>query len=594
MPLTEFSGTLGKQRAAHLLRRCGWGGTIPEIDEFASLTATQAFDRLTDDDIPDPILPVDGNGDPYVLLDQEGNYVKNPASSRRANQVGTQQHHHETGLMAAYGGVPDDKKIPFIFRERLCYFFYTLYPTNIVGSDGLASWRLQQLFRLFAFDKNDRPAPKDPSLTMELNIRNMTKKMVLMETIMIQLDGDNNFKSNPNENLGRELLELYTIGRGLDGFVPETPPNDYFTHTEQDVQAASRILTGWTFRPGAGPEYDPETGLRRAHLRTFAGLGPDVGAEHDNGIKQFSDRFGNAQVVPNPDLLIDGQPSEASMLDEVNQMIDIIFNQRETARHICRRLYRFLVHYNITQDLSDDIIEQMADAFINSGFKLYPALQLLLTSKHFYDGENANDSSKIGGLIKSPHDLFIGFGRIMDIDVPNPYGSGADDADRFQGWATNIRNRSRFAGQEYHNPPTVAGHPAYFQFPNYNRSWLTSNWLATRYTHIRESINADDALEWVRANFPDEIAGDAKKLVIAIIEYFLPISDNLSFDDGEASPITINRLNSFLSSFLGGIDADPLEMWSERYLNGIGEDDVARQLENLMDAVLQSPEYQLL
>lgn len=603
MPLTEYTLAMGVQRAAHLLRRCGWGGKIDEINEFASLTPARAFDKLTDPDIPDPILPAEGESRlSYVAL-ENGNYIKNPESPRNENQNSVFQWHHEMALMTAYGGVPEDKKTAFIFRERLCYFLYTLFPTEFIDGRGLAGWTLQQLFRMYAFDKNDIPAPKIPSTTLKLNMRELTKKLVLSETIMIQLDGHINFKSNPNENLGRELLELYTIGRGLEGFVPETPPNDYFTHTEQDVQAASKVLTGWTFRNNEPDQFDPETGLKRAIIRTFAGLGPDVGAEHDNSVKVFSDRFGNARIVPNPDLFVNGRASEASMLDEIDQLINLIYNQRETARHICRRIYRFFVHYQIDQVLSDDIIEQMADTFIASEFKLYPVLKLLLTSKHFFDGENENDPSKIGSLIKSPHDVYIGLARIMDIEAPNPYT--VSDAKDFERWCNQIRNASFASGLTYHGPPTVAGHPAYFQYPVYNRSWLSSNWLATRYNYIREAITTETRpdklspgnvviLPWVRDSFPDSIAGNARELVIAVATYFLPLSDNLSFDENATSPITISRLNSFLNSFLGDIDAEPELAWTNRYINRIDEETVARQLQNLFDAVLQSPEYQLL
>ncbi|MEL7064414.1 MAG: hypothetical protein AAFP00_11795, partial [Bacteroidota bacterium] len=194
-----------------------------------------------------------------------------------------------------------------------------------------------------------------------------------------------------------------------------------------------------------------------------------------------------------------------------------------------------------------------------------------------------------------------GFFRIFDNEVPDP----SVNYDDFQTWTTRLRNRSFASGLSYHDPTTVAGHEAYFQFPTYNRSWLTSNWLAERYAHVNESITTqtrpdrleiDDVeiLPWVRANFMDSIAGDARKLVIAIAEYFLPLSDNLSFEAGETSPITVARLTSFLNSFLGDIDANPEEAWNFRYLNQIDQDTVARQLENLFDAVLQSPEYQLL
>lgn len=60
------------------------------------------------------------------------------------------------------------------------------------------------------------------------------------------LDGNQNVNGSVNENYGRELQELYTIGRGLEGTLPPaTIPGDYFNYTEQDVRAAARVLSGW-------------------------------------------------------------------------------------------------------------------------------------------------------------------------------------------------------------------------------------------------------------------------------------------------------------------------------------------------------------
>ena len=57
--LTEITGELGRKRAAHLLRRATFGPTIPEIDQFAALTATQALALLLDDTAVNPLPPID-------------------------------------------------------------------------------------------------------------------------------------------------------------------------------------------------------------------------------------------------------------------------------------------------------------------------------------------------------------------------------------------------------------------------------------------------------------------------------------------------------------------------------------------------------
>ena len=59
MPLTEFSGTLGLKRAAHLLRRATFGATKQQMDAFALMTPAQAINQLFSQPLPDPVLPID-------------------------------------------------------------------------------------------------------------------------------------------------------------------------------------------------------------------------------------------------------------------------------------------------------------------------------------------------------------------------------------------------------------------------------------------------------------------------------------------------------------------------------------------------------
>ena len=166
------------------------------------------------------------------------------------------------------------------------------------------------------------------------------------------LDGRLNVKGNPNENFGRELFELFTIGRGLEGTLPSlNEPGDYFNYKEQDVQAAARVLTGFeldiTFST-----IDEETGLPRGVAR-----GGVEATQHDAGIKQFSERFGNAVIQSSSVLQQDPLVSEEELaLDEIRQLIDLIFSKEETSRHICRKVYRFFVYHRITESLHDSVI----------------------------------------------------------------------------------------------------------------------------------------------------------------------------------------------------------------------------------------------
>ena len=94
---------------------------------------------------------------------------------------------------------------------------------------------------------------------------------------------------------------------------------------------------------------------------------------------------------------------------ELSAMIDMIFNQDETARFLCRKLYRFFVYYEITPDVETRIIVPLAQTFKNSGYNLKTVISELLSSRHFYDTDNAvTNDNNVAAIIKSPIELISG------------------------------------------------------------------------------------------------------------------------------------------------------------------------------------------
>jgi len=594
MPLTEFTSPLGKKRAGHLLRRTCLGGSISDIEAFSLLTPAEAVQQLFDSELPDPVLPLDrANGQEWITT-----------GNAESEEFELQQFFLAWHLGQLLGnGIEDTKKLAYIFRERIVFFMHTHFTTkrSVVGNSR-ALYFQQALFRMFAFDTVDitlPPEDPDDPASMETivprNFKQLTKKISVDNAMLIFLDGRFNVKGSPNENYARELLELFAIGRGLEGNVPEPAfVGDYFNYTEEDVQAGAKVLSGFdtdtTFAT-----IDVETGLPRGAAR-----GGITASSHEEGTKTFSGRLGTATVTPDPLLLVGGSPTEESALDEISQFVDIVYDQPETALHICREIYRFFVYHQINQALYDDIIQDMADTFVASDFKLQSVLEVLLTSTHFYEADPGSDDNNFGSIIKSPLDLVLGFMRNFDVQLPN-YET---DLDNYYNFATDILREIDRQGMDYYEPFEVAGYAAYHQFPIFNRSWITTNYLTNRYNFIRGSIVAQvipemgqiDIMAFVQANFSDAIASNARDLIIAISEYFLPTAENLSFDTPDVGELTIERLNYFLSAFLSAplIDADPEAAWTFRWQNGVDNEVVANQLTSLFNAMLQSPEYQLM
>jgi uncharacterized protein (DUF1800 family) len=434
----------------------------------------------------------------------------------------------------------------------------------------------------------------------KLNFKELTKKISVDNAMLRLLDGNLNVNGSPNENYARELLELYSIGRGLENSLPPpTGAGDYIYFKEQDVQQAARVLSGFDF-DNSFSTIDPDTLLPRGRVRGSA----SNASSHDNGSKQFSDRFidittGQPYIIqPDPLLLNGSQPTEASALDEISKLVDMIYAQEETARHICRKVYRFFVYHEITDTINTNIISVMADTFRANNFKLQPVIENLLRSQHFYEAAAGVADDKFGGIIKSPLDLVTGSLRFFQIPVPDM----ATDPQGFYAVTGEINNRLDNQGMIFYQPFDVAGYDAYHQFPIYHRSWITVNYLANRYSFIRSLVTATEpgmlkvnVYSFVRNTINNALAANARNLVIELAKYLLPVTDNLTFDaaNDDTATITAERLNYFLVTFLSDIDPDPEAAWTNRWTNEVGIGTMTSQLENLFNAMLQSPEYQL-
>jgi uncharacterized protein (DUF1800 family) len=591
MPLPALTGPLGYKRAAHLLHRASFGPTKTQIDSFATLSANQAVTLLFQQPLPDPVLPIDPEtGTEWFLTG---------TTDANSGDSDLQEFFKGWFIGQMLGiGVPDGNSLPYATREKVVFFLHTVLTTIHSKVDNSRSLYFQnQLFRKFAFDK---------TLAPYYNIKELTKKISVDNAMLRLLDGNLNVNGSVNENYGRELLELFTIGRGLEGTLPPASlPGDYFNFTEQDVRAAAKVLSGWELDTDflsldttvdldiAGTIKLPRGKVRGSVTNATA---------HDNSVKQFSDRFSNATIQPDPLLMAGSAATEASALDEVSQLIELIYSKPETARNFCRRIYRFFVYHEISQTIDDTIIAEMANTLSANGYKIQPVLEDLFQSQHFYDAAAGVGDDNFGGIIKSPLDLLVGTFRIFSIQLPDPLSS----AGSFYEKTGELIQSLEGMGMHFYEPFDVAGYDAYHQYPIYHRSWISTNYLTRRYEFIRNLVSENqmmpealkvDVVAFVQTNINNAIASDARSLIIELAKYFLPLADNLTYDPAldDNAGLTAERLNYFLTAFLKSpqIDADPEGAWSFRWNNPVDMEVVKRQLENLFNAMLQSPEYQL-
>ena len=548
--LDPIGSALTKRQAGHLLRRATFGPTHEDIISVTGQDVSTVVDNLfVDQEVPSP--PVDlATGQSWL-----------PKPVEDVNSGGD-----ELQLYFLSWWMDQMRVSGRTIKEKLVFFLHTHITTKAdVVESATALYYQNALFRFYALG----------------SFKELAFKICFDNAMLIFLDGRQNVKGSPQENFGREFLELYTIGKGT-----QVGPGDYTNYSELDVRECAKIFSGYQEDENF-ITIDPDTNLPTGTLRGN-GL---VAVAHDASNKVLSAAFGEAEIAP---IAVDNndQATKEDTIDEVTQLVDVIFDQAETAKHICRKLYRFFCYYNITDEVETNVIAPLADTFVANEFNMVPVLQQLFKSQHFYDLDNSMTTDDLtGAIIKSPLDLVIGTLRTLKIDFPDyATETQAFYEDAYQ----SLYNMMDDQGMKLYEPYEVAGYAAYHQFPAYNRNWISANYLGNRYQFAAlliqginkygdESTLSLDVVDFVENQLTGVTVSDPTELVQELVDLLLP------------QEIPADRLEYFLNDIL--LDDLPLNNWTNEWVKYLsnGDDMVVRQqLENLFIALMQSPEYQLM
>jgi uncharacterized protein (DUF1800 family) len=553
MPLDNFTGQLGKRNAAHLLRRATFGPTPGDIANFATMTVSEAMDILFQE-VPDPQPPVD----PVT-----GTTWLNPA----ATGSNSPQEDLIDFFMAWH--LEQMRNSGTSVKERLVWFLHTHLPVrrSVVPQSEYLYYQ-NALFRFYAMG----------------SFKTLFRKIVVDNAMMIFIDNATNDVISPNENFAREMFELYSIGRGA-----QIAPGNYSHYTEDDIKAATRVLTGWEVTDQFD-HFDQETGLPTARLKTTLSGATEIANRHDKDPKHFSPLFQNRIIQPSE--LYDGYATPEAAEAELDELIEMIFDQDETSRFITRKIYRFFVYYEITPEVESQVIQPLATDFRNSDFNLEVLVRNLLSSKHFFDTDNIPvDDNNQGALIKSPLEIIIGLCRMFEVQFPAAVSTLYQTVYQ-EGLLPIMENQ----GLPFFEPYDVAGFEAYFQFPNFNRNWITPYSLAYRYqfsVQITQGINANNDALNLQFNFLDWIENGGNISDPSIAETLIDELSELLFP----FPLSAERRDYFiLTILLDGLY--PASYWTTRWnayksSPGPNKAEIEGMLENLFHGLIQSPEYQL-
>ncbi|MBK7408350.1 MAG: DUF1800 domain-containing protein [Saprospirales bacterium] len=382
------------------------------------------------------------------------------------------------------------------------------------------------------------------------NFRQLVKDITIDPAMLRYLNGSQNTKVAPNENYARELLELFTIGKG-----EQVGPGDYTNYTEQDVTEIAKVLTGWV--DTGYLTNDPGTQVGSVFLPN----------RHETANKTLSYRFNNT-VIPN------------AGADEYKNLIDIIFQQDEVARFICRKLYRWFVYYVIDEVVETEVIEPMAQVLIDNDYEVYPVLEALFKSEHFFDMLN------VGPMIKNPVDFLMTSSKTLNLEVPTTL------ANQYRAWLKMAEPLFALQMQIF-NPPDVAGWKAYYPEPLFYRQWINSVTLPFR-------MVITDALSTV--GYPIGGGVTLKIDVLAVVTTFNdPTDPNHLIEEFSKilfpQPITENQQTYLKEILIPGL---PDFEWTVEYsdyladpTNPVYSGPVELKLRLLLRAMMNMPEFYL-
>jgi uncharacterized protein (DUF1800 family) len=415
MFITPYTGTWSQEQRLHLLRRTLFGATKADIATFATSSMTDMVTTLLTIPTtapPPPIIdyvPVDPTAVTNLTTDVVGStWVNNRSESVNNGNRQNSLRGWWAGLM-----VQQERNI----REKMTLFWHNHIPTDIPSvSEAIYCYRYNALLRQHCLG----------------NFKTLIREMTTQPAMLVYLSGQSNTGTSPNENYGRELQELFCIGKDISP-----------SYTEGDVQAAAQVLTGWQIDT-AVPTTAPFVPTYNAKF---------TASRHKTGTKAFSSFYNNATV------------SSSDGVTELNALLNIIFAHPEVARFVVRKIYRFFVYYKIDATIEADVIVPLADLFRSGGYEIKPVMQALFTSQHFYDMATANSS-----MIKSPMDHNLSLARIFGLTLPT------DTVNLYKGFRY-IGDEGFKQGQRPGDPPNVAGWTAYYQTPNFHELWITAETL---------------------------------------------------------------------------------------------------------------------
>ena len=381
--------------AAHLLRRMGFGGPPSEIDDLVSRGREGAVDFLID------YSKIDNKAMEDLIA---ASFDLDVRDFRKFNQG-------EIRRLWFTRMVYTRRQ----FEEKMTLFWHNHFATALSKVQDIYMFTQNHTLRSFALDRFDT----------------LLKKVAEDPAMLIWLDGITNLKNSPNENFGRELQELFTMGIA-DVVTGEA------NYTENDVKEIARAFTGYQFRIN-----------RNA---------PNIESLFDFSI--------NANQHDNTAKTVYGQTANFTGDD----IIAIIAGRRATARYLVKKLFDFFV-YPVTSSAADkQTVEKFANVYVSTNHSVKELVRAIFSSDEFY-----SDRARFA-LVKQPVEFIVGAIRMLGAQ----YVPGTNTGER-NDTSNVLAGASRSMGEDIYNPPDVAGW-------DLNLGWINTATMLERFNFINALV----------------------------------------------------------------------------------------------------------
>lgn len=328
----------------HILRRMGFGASPSELAAWAGMPVDTVIDRLlnyealsTDHDskigLPEYVGITTQSGRPFspntLINDARQRWLFRMIHSQRPleEKMALFWHNHfATAYSKIAGAVGQERATRMMDND----------PNSLAGSEPGQIQKLRQ-FATGSFPGMLLAMAKDPAM-------------------IYWLDSQLNTRTRPQENFGREIMELFSLGVG--------------NYTEQDVYTAARVFTGFNWRI-VGDRAD-----RTASYYAFLYRPND----HDTNAKTFT-----FAIYPDGGKTIPARAAASGEQDALD-LILALARHPATARRLATRLYKFFV--NETSEPDQALVTAMANAYLGGNYTIKPVLRTLFLSPQFRDPAN--------------------------------------------------------------------------------------------------------------------------------------------------------------------------------------------------------------